>query len=143
MRVKGLGRLSVEDPLGSLMSRQDGRRRLDRKKEAAKVVRFTGRRLESNLKRIKGVRQLFREVGKGCFLSVESSKQGEMRSERRAAIPSAQLGDHAGEPVVHRTRWEKPEMERPHKRCPLTYSTVTLFARFRGRSTSTFRSAAT
>ena len=120
------------------MSLQERRRRLDRKKEASKVVRFTARLLESNFKRMKRARQLFREIGKGFLLSLEFAQQGEMGIERRASIKSTQVGDHAGKTVGYLTRWDKPEMKRTHRRCSVTYSTVTLFARFRGRSTSMF-----
>ena len=102
------------------MSRQEGRRRLDRKKEASKVVRFMARFLESNLKRMKRARQLFREIGKGFLLSLEFAKQGEMGIERRAPIKSTQVGDHAGKTVGYLTRWDKPEMERTHDRTART-----------------------
>ena len=124
------------------MSLQERRRRLYRKKEASKVVRFTARLLESNFKRMKRARELFREVDKGFLLSLEFSQQGEMGIERRASIKSTQVGDHAGKTVGYLTRWDKPEMKRTHRRCSVTYSTVTLFARFRGRSTSMLRSVA-
>ena len=140
MRVKGAR--PVEDLLGPLMSLQERRRRLHRKKEASKVVRFTARLLESNFKRMKRARQLFREVDKGFLLSLEFSQQGEMGIERRASIKSTQVGDHAGKTVGYLTRWDKPEMKGTHRRCSATYSTVTLFARFRGRSTSMLRSVA-
>ena len=140
MRVKGAR--PVEDLLGPLVSRQEDRRRLHRKKEASKVVRFMARFLESNLKRMKRARQLFHEVNKGFLLSLEFSQQGEMGIERRASITSTQVGDHAGKTVGYLTSWDKPEMKRTHRQCSVTYSTVTLFARFRGRSTSMFRNVA-
>ena len=112
MRVKGAR--PVEDLLGPSMSLQERRRRLHRKKEASKVVRFTARLLESNFKRMKRARQLFREIGKGFLLSLEFAKQGEMGIERRASIKSTQVGDHAGKTVGYLTRWDKPEMERTH-----------------------------
>ena len=65
-----------------------------------------------------------------------------MGIEFRAVMPDAQVGDHTGEPVVDRPRRDQPQMERTHERGVTPYSTVTLFARFRGRSTSMFRRVA-
>ena len=70
--------------------------------------------LESNLKRMKRARQLFRAVEKRLLLAFESAEQGEMGIELRALIPGAQVEDHAGEPVIHGTRWDEPKMERTH-----------------------------
>ena len=143
MRIERTRRLCVEDLRGPLVSRQEGLRRLDWKKEASKVVRFMARFLESNLKRLKRTRELTCVVNEGFLLAFEFSQQGEMGIERRAIIPGAQVGDHTGEPVVHGTRRDKPEMKHTHGRYSKTYSTVTLFARLRGRSTSMLRNVAT
>ena len=142
MRVECPRRLSVKDLHGLSVSFQDQRRRLRRQEEASEVLRLIGRLLESNLERLKRVRQPARAVNQGALVAIESSKQGEMGIERRAMMPRAQVGNHTGEPVEYRTRRNKPKMKHTHGRSSMTYSTVTLFARFRGRSTSMFRSVA-
>ena len=87
-------------------------------------------------------RQPLRAINQITLSAFESAQQGEMGVECRAMIPGTQVGDHAGEPVVRRTRRHNPQMKHAHGRSSMPYSTVTLFARFRGRSTSMLRSVA-
>ena len=65
---------------------------------------------------MKRARQLVRAVNQNLLLAFESAEQGEMGIELRALIPGAQLGDHAGEPVIHCTRRDEPKMKHTHGR---------------------------
>ncbi len=97
------------------MGFQHVKRWFDRKKETLKISRRITWLLEPDVKRMKHVRYLFRDVGKGLLLSLEISKDGEMRGELRAAIKRTQLSNNASKSFAHCTSWYKPEMERTHK----------------------------
>ena len=91
MRIERTRRLCVEDLRGPLVSRQEGLRRLDWKKEASKVVRFMARFLESNLKRLKRTRELTCVVNEGFLVRWGSNAGPSYRVLRSAITPASRL----------------------------------------------------